>query len=372
MKIAFVRTASSPLRIGSYNIQELGLAKALLKHQISSDFFACFSNVKTSFVWTEQNGARIEVHPLRGYAVYKEMVFYPYLYRSLKRGGYAVVLLEDDSQPMLPYLFKRLRALGVRTVLWQGMYRSFDNKLAALLQKAYDCVFKNWIIRNADVKLAKTEYARKYLEGKGYRDVGLLKVGLDAVETTEDARLEKLVDAFCVARSKTLLYVGVIDHRRDVLFLLSLLKTLKDQGVGLIIVGKGKGLSEAEEYMAEHELEEAVLLIEHLENSKLHLVFSRADIFLLPTRYEIYGMVVLEALSFGLPVISGREAGPLSILSDRELGLCEDLVADKWLAALDFYFSHFNAEVNKNNRRALVAQVYNWPAIGDVFLAYIS
>ena len=45
MKIAFVRTASNILRYGGYNIQEIGLAKALMPYGVSTDVYARFSNI---------------------------------------------------------------------------------------------------------------------------------------------------------------------------------------------------------------------------------------------------------------------------------------------------------------------------------------
>ena len=45
MKIAFVRTASNILKYGGYNIQEVGLAKALMPFGVSTDVYARFSNI---------------------------------------------------------------------------------------------------------------------------------------------------------------------------------------------------------------------------------------------------------------------------------------------------------------------------------------
>jgi glycosyltransferase involved in cell wall biosynthesis len=372
MKIALVRTASNELRLGSYNIQEIGLAKALLNHGVSSDFYACFSNVTQAAVYLEKGNAKIVILPLKGFQLYKEIVIYPKLYCYLKEGGYSAVLLEDDSQVMLPYLFKRLKALDVKTILWQGMYRDFESRLTARLQKIYDFCCKRLIIQNAGVKLAKTEFARHYLIQKGYTDVELLSVGLDTVVKTPDESLEYRVREFCQTKSKVLLYVGVVDSRRDILFLVELLKGLKSDKVGLIIVGDGKGLEHVEKSLAEFSLSDSVMVLKHVENSKLHLIYSNSHVFLLPTRYEIFGMVVLEALSFGVPVIATKQAGPMSILDNEVLGLCADLNYDQWLAAILFYFSNHQSSESAAFRKSIVSQKYNWDSIAVQFLQYIS
>ncbi len=53
-------------------------------------------------------------------------------------------------------------------------------------------------------------------------------------------------------------------------------------------------------------LEQRVALVGELTGDALESVFQSADLFVLPTRYEGYGMVVAEALARGIPVISTR------------------------------------------------------------------
>ena len=48
--------------------------------------------------------------------------------------------------------------------------------------------------------------------------------------------------------------------------------------------------------------------------------FSGADIFILPTRYDVFGMVFLEAMSCGLPVITVEEYATPEIVSDKTTG----------------------------------------------------
>ncbi len=48
----------------------------------------------------------------------------------------------------------------------------------------------------------------------------------------------------------------------------------------------------------------------------LKSLYETADYFLLASNYEIYGMVVLEALYFGCPVLSTKTAGPTDMIID--------------------------------------------------------
>ena len=67
-------------------------------------------------------------------------------------------------------------------------------------------------------------------------------------------------------------------------------------------------------------LEERIALAGALTGDALEAEFQAADVFVLPTRYEGYGMVVAEALARGLPVI-GTRTGAIPNLVGPDAGL---------------------------------------------------
>ena len=77
-----------------------------------------------------------------------------------------------------------------------------------------------------------------------------------------------------------------------------------------------------------------------MPNKNLISVYERSNIFLLPTSYEIYGMVVMEALAYGVPVIATPEAGPEYLLRNEEYGICEFLDVNKWISHINFYLEN--------------------------------
>ncbi|WP_235919203.1 glycosyltransferase family 4 protein [Aureimonas psammosilenae] len=64
--------------------------------------------------------------------------------------------------------------------------------------------------------------------------------------------------------------------------------------------------------------------------------FSAADVFVLPSRFETFGLVVLEALACGTPVAAFPVPGPMDIVgSHPEVGVLSEDLASAALAALD-------------------------------------
>ena len=74
-------------------------------------------------------------------------------------------------------------------------------------------------------------------------------------------------------------------------------------------------------YMTLEKYSPALKDLEKIKNRKskehtIEIMEGRANFFLLPTRYEIFGMVLLEAMYFGLPALSSRNGGSSVLIRD--------------------------------------------------------
>ena len=372
MKIALVRTASNILTYGGYNIQEIGLARALTVYGVSSDIYARFSNVQEDTVIVENNDCQVRLRPLKGKQIYREIMYYPSLKSDLIKGDYDIVQLLDDSQMMLPFLFKALKERGSKTILWQGMYRNFPAKPARMMQIVYDLLFAGCINKYSDLKIAKTEAAKKYLEFKKYHNIITIPVGLDEVESVVNTELDKRIAGFKEKYPHTLLYIGAIEQRRNPDFLVDVLELLNRDDIGLVVIGKGILKEHLLGRIAVSKRKRQILYFEKIPNNELISVFSRADLLLLPTNYEIYGMVVMEALSYGVPVISTPEAGPAYILSERILGICLKLNTEVWCDEISRRLATGVSNADKQYMHNYVDEKFRWPQIAAEYYNVLS
>ncbi len=108
-------------------------------------------------------------------------------------------------------------------------------------------------------------------------------------------------------------------------FLLRALHLLDNRRIKLLVGGKGEngGLVEAKEMVARLGLERNVFFVGSVNNIKDY--YAASDVFVLPTLYDTFGMVVLEAMASGLPVIVSGKAGVAEIMQD---GACGFLLED--------------------------------------------
>jgi len=97
------------------------------------------------------------------------------------------------------------------------------------------------------------------------------------------------------------------------------------------IAGDGPLRRSLETLAAELGLKERVHFLGWLDHDRLLAMMARADVFALPSAPEGFGLVHLEAMSQGTPVVACRDQGPADFIEDGVSGL---LVADDDLDAL--------------------------------------
>lgn len=90
----------------------------------------------------------------------------------------------------------------------------------------------------------------------------------------------------------------------------------------LLIVGEGERKSELQQRVAELGLNNHVQFCGQKNQKELEFLYLNADLLVLSSHYEGFAMVILEAINYGVPVVSvDCDNGPREILADGEYGL---------------------------------------------------
>ncbi len=102
------------------------------------------------------------------------------------------------------------------------------------------------------------------------------------------------------------LFVGRFVEQKNPLLLLQAINLLKKSSVPfeLIMVGDGEMRPEIERYIKNNDLQSYVKLLGFLSGSELEKQYELADIFVLSSRAESFGTVLIEAMTKGLPIVA--------------------------------------------------------------------
>lgn len=374
MKIAIIRSFPSVLDASKYNVQEFGLAKAMVAFGISVDVYCAGNNDETRFsILKESDGIIARVVHLRYREVPPHNGLFPDLLQLLQGGSYDLIQAQDFEQITVFRAARFAATHNIPFVIHQGVY---DNSAYGRLQKLWVALFREtcgrYLAKNTAACIAKTDVAKEYLEDAGFHDITVLPIGLDhsKLDTNEDRDWRGEI-GICTT-TKTLLYVGIIEKRRNVDFLIRvtdrLLKSGKD--VCLVVAGRGPQQAECEDLVRSLGINDRVFFIGMREQKELPGLYKLAELFLLASNSEIVGMVLLESLYCNLPIFSTATAGGKDIVGVRFGKVFENLDVSDWAADISSYLD--NPERFPFSKEKLAGMPFerSWQALGERYASF--
>jgi glycosyltransferase involved in cell wall biosynthesis len=137
------------------------------------------------------------------------------------------------------------------------------------------------------------------------------------------------------SRLPTVLYTGRISKEKGVMELPGIMRLIRSviPEVRLIVAGTGP----AEEALR-MEMPDACFL-GWVDRETLPVLFRSCDLLLLPSRFDTFSCVVLEALACGLPVIAYNSKGPKDIIRDAVNGYLVGNKEEMAGKAIDYFLS---------------------------------
>ena len=174
------------------------------------------------------------------------------------------------------------------------------------------------------------------------------------------------------AGERVVLFVGSLDsahYFKGVDVLLQAFSTLGDLAVRLLIVGRGDLRPRYQRRALELSIGDRVLFDDNVNDEQLPAHHRLADVLVLPstTRGEAFGVVLLEALAGGAPVIASDLPGVRSVVTKTGGGLLVPPNDPDALATTLRAFLADDAGRQEMGRRgrAAVERLYAWPTVID-------
>lgn len=177
----------------------------------------------------------------------------------------------------------------------------------------------------------------------------IVPMGCNTREFSPDRRVK---DYFGQGNKKTVLFVGRLAEKKGVTYLIEAMKRVDD--AVLCVVGKG----ELEQQLKEQakELGDKVMFLGPKTHDELPEIYASADVFVAPSitardgDTEGFGLVIIEAMASGLPVVSSNCGGIPDIITNNVNGiLCEEKNIDEIANAINSLIC------NDNLRERIVA-----------------
>jgi glycosyltransferase involved in cell wall biosynthesis len=87
------------------------------------------------------------------------------------------------------------------------------------------------------------------------------------------------------------------------------------------VVGDGDDVSRLRGEARRHGVEDLVRFVGSVSDAELHGYLARSDVFVMPSRQEGFGIVFLEAMAYGKPVVARAHGGAPEVVLDGTTGI---------------------------------------------------
>jgi glycosyltransferase involved in cell wall biosynthesis len=172
----------------------------------------------------------------------------------------------------------------------------------------------------AELNLCTSTAMVEELRRQGIERLDLWQRGVDTETfhpSLADAKMRALLSRNC-PESPLLLYVGRLGAEKEIDRIKAILTAIPD--ARLALVGDGPHRSQLEA----HFQGTATNFVGYLQGKELGAAYASADAFIFPSRTETLGLVLLEAMAAGCPVIAANSGGIPDIVTDGVNGFLFD------------------------------------------------
>jgi len=227
------------------------------------------------------------------------------------------------------------------------------------LKWIYDVLFGYRLLRDATKVIALNQMEAQQYEYMGVHEekIVIIPNGINLSEYTDLPSIGSFKKKFNVSEDvKIVLCLGRIHWIKGIDILVKAFKDVVEEfeGIRLVIVGPDDGyLSEIKVLIRALKMEDDVLLIGPLYGRDKLEAFVNAEIYVLPSRYEAFGISVLEAYSCGIPVIASRVEGLSYLVIDSVTGLLFDPGNIKQLTSSILYLLNNKDEAREMGLRGM-------------------
>ena len=226
-----------------------------------------------------------------------------------------------------------------------------------------------WVMEQRNLQSASLLHATSEQEAQSFRDrrlsapIAIIPNGVDAVERTQNPKADR--------DKRTALFLSRLHPKKGLPMLLEAWARVKPENWILNIVGPDEGghRADLERQATLLGLADRVRFSGPLKGALKAQAFHEANLFVLPTHSENFGIAVAEAMAHGLPVIT-THAAPWELLETERCGWWVPVSVDGIAAALDDATRKSPEELIAMGERgrAVVAERFAWDRIASEFI----
>jgi len=185
---------------------------------------------------------------------------------------------------------------------------------------------EKWMANRAERVITCSSYMREHVAdiyGLEERRIAVIPNGIDPTELVPVDDLDRLRAKFAAPDERLVLLVGRLVYEKGFQLALEALPGLIERlgDVRFIVAGSGTHEAELRKQASELGLDEHGTFLGWIGDDVLHSLYRIADLTVVPSIYEPFGLVALEAMASGCPCLVADTGGLREVVPNESVGL---------------------------------------------------
>lgn len=253
--------------------------------------------------------------------------------------GYKIHIATEGPIGLYARLYLQIKQYNFSTS-YHTMYPEFFKKRIKIPTFLTYPIFK-WFHNKSKCVMVPTKMIKSKLENKGFRNIKVWTRGVDT-ELFNPSKKLNITDAYILCVSRISCEKGLDDF-------CCLPYPRK------ILVGKGPYLETLKKRYKDVEF------LGEKEGEELAELYASANAFIFPSKTDTFGIVLLEAIASGCPIITYPEPGPLEVIKNHINGIIVNDLKDG-LPLINYFKREDVVETSKE---------WTWKKSANIFLSYL-
>lgn len=181
--------------------------------------------------------------------------------------------------------------------------------------------FSKWFCNKVNIVIAPTEEIKQELISYGVqRPIEVVPTGIDTIEFSQLPKKDIRKEYSIPHNATLLMYAGRLAKEKNLEFLSKVVSRYmhENSNVWFLIVGDGPERKALESFFEDEGLTSRTIFTGYIPHKEIKDYYKAADLFVFASLTETQGLVVLEALASGTPVVAIAYKGIANVLVNGE------------------------------------------------------
>lgn len=163
-----------------------------------------------------------------------------------------------------------------------------------------------------------------------------------------------------------ILFMSRIHPKKGLEYLIPALSKFQDSNFAFVIAGNGESdyMNQIQDLLEKHRISDRTHLVGFVNGETKNLYLQGADLFVLTSHSENFGIAVIESLAAGTPVLITNGVAISPMVKEQDLGYVAQLDSEAIASTIQEFFEHPQVAKQKGDRaQQYIAEHYSWAKI---------